>query len=41
MASIHLKNLTKKFGHTVAVDDVSLEIAKGELFFQGVGRPPC
>ena len=30
---ISIKNLTKKFGATVALNDVSLEIAAQELFF--------
>ncbi|MFA5126382.1 MAG: ATP-binding cassette domain-containing protein [Patescibacteria group bacterium] len=29
---IEVKNLTKKFGHFVAVDDVSFSVAKGEIF---------
>src|ERR1043165_7239879 len=33
MTAITLKNLTKKFGSTVAVDGVNLEIKSGELFF--------
>lgn len=32
MASVTIKNLTKKYGKTAAVDDVSLEIKDGELF---------
>jgi putative spermidine/putrescine transport system ATP-binding protein len=31
MARVRLEGLTKRFGATVAVDDVSLEIAEGEL----------
>lgn len=33
MVGITIKNVTKKFGATTAVDGVSLEIRKGELFF--------
>jgi iron(III) transport system ATP-binding protein len=33
MAGIRIKNLTKCFGSTVALDGVNLEIAAGELFF--------
>ncbi len=33
MVSVELKNITKKYGGTTAVDDVSLEIGRGELFF--------
>jgi len=33
MTSIHLKNLTKSFNETIAVDGVDLEINAGELFF--------
>ncbi len=33
MTSIQLKNLTKQFGDTVAVDGVDLRINAGELFF--------
>ena len=29
--SMKLKNITKKFGKTIAVDDVSIEIKSGEL----------
>ncbi|MHC0446316.1 ATP-binding cassette domain-containing protein [Flavobacterium sp. 3-218] len=32
MASVTLKNITKKYGDFVAVDDVSFEVQKGELF---------
>jgi ABC-2 type transport system ATP-binding protein len=31
-AAVVLHRVTKRFGHTVAVDDVSLEILKGEMF---------
>lgn len=33
MVSISVKNLSKRFGKTLALDDVSLEIEAGELFF--------
>ena len=33
MISITIRNVTKRFGQTVAVDNVSLEINAGELFF--------
>ncbi len=33
MIPIHLRNLTKRFGDVVALDDLSLEIRAGELFF--------
>jgi len=33
MVSITIQHLTKKFGSTLALSDVSLEIARGELFF--------
>jgi len=33
MPALTLKNLTKRFGDFAAVDDVSLEVAPGELFF--------
>ncbi|MBJ2124831.1 ABC transporter ATP-binding protein [Flavobacterium sp. IB48] len=32
MASVTLKNITKKYGDFVAVDEVSFEVEKGELF---------
>ena len=32
MKTIEAKNLTKTFGHVVAVDHVSLEVAEGEIF---------
>lgn len=32
LAAIEIKNLTKKFGNLTAVDDVSLNIEKGEIF---------
>jgi iron(III) transport system ATP-binding protein len=33
MTAVRLVNITKRFGNTVALDDVSLDIAAGELFF--------
>jgi iron(III) transport system ATP-binding protein len=33
MTTIAIESLTKRFGHTVAVDDVSLDVPSGELFF--------
>ena len=33
MTSVTLKNITKNFGQIIAVDNVSLEIKSGELFF--------
>ncbi len=33
MVGISIRNITKRFGDTVAVDNVSLDIAKGDLFF--------
>ena len=33
MTSIHINNLTKSFGETIAVNNVSLTINSGELFF--------
>ncbi len=33
MVSLTLKGITRKFGDVTAVDDVSVEIARGELFF--------
>lgn len=33
MVSVKLKNISKFFEHVKAVDDISLEIEKGELFF--------
>jgi putative spermidine/putrescine transport system ATP-binding protein len=31
MATVHLRSVTKTYGHTVAVDDLSLDVADGEL----------
>jgi iron(III) transport system ATP-binding protein len=33
MTAISLQNVSKRFGSTVAVDDVTLDVAAGELFF--------
>ncbi len=33
MTAIHLKGLTKKFGETVAVNNIDLDIEAGDLFF--------
>jgi spermidine/putrescine ABC transporter ATP-binding subunit len=33
MTELHLKNVSKFFGETKAVDDVSLDVKEGELFF--------
>ncbi len=33
MVSIHIRNLTKRFGDTVALDNVTLRINEGEMFF--------
>ncbi|WP_428939638.1 ABC transporter ATP-binding protein [Fontivita pretiosa] len=33
MTSVRLEHITKRFGQTVALDDVTLEVAKGEIFF--------
>lgn len=33
MVSISIRHVTKKFGSTLALNDVSLEIDRGELFF--------
>lgn len=32
MSMIEVKNLTKKFGHFTAVDDISFEVGEGEIF---------
>ena len=33
MTRVRFDHITKRFGDTVALDDVNLEIAAGELFF--------
>jgi iron(III) transport system ATP-binding protein len=33
MTTVRIDRVSKRFGQTVAVDEVSLEIASGELFF--------
>lgn len=33
MISLHIENLTKRFGESVALDHVDLQIAPGEIFF--------
>jgi iron(III) transport system ATP-binding protein len=40
MIGLTIKNLTKRFGQFPAVDDVSLEVAPGELFFM-LGPSGC
>ena len=40
MASVTLKNLHKKFGHTTVVNNVNVEIADGE-FLVFVGPSGC
>ncbi len=45
MISVSLENLSKKFGDALAVDDLSLHIRAGELFFllgpSGCGKTTC
>jgi len=33
MTSVRIEHITKKFGSTIALDDINLNIAEGELFF--------
>lgn len=44
MPAVTLKNITKKYGDFVAVDEVSFEVQKGELFGligpDGAGKLP-
>ncbi len=45
MTELHLKNVSKLFGETKAVDDVTLDVREGELFFllgpSGCGKTTC
>jgi iron(III) transport system ATP-binding protein len=45
MIELHLKNVSKFFGETRAVDDVTLDVREGELFFllgpSGCGKTTC
>lgn len=45
MVEVQLKKVTKKFGDTKAVDDVTLQIRRGEFFFllgpSGCGKTTC
>ena len=45
MIELHLKNVSKLFGETRAVDDVTLDVKEGELFFllgpSGCGKTTC
>jgi iron(III) transport system ATP-binding protein len=45
MIELHLKNVTKLFGETKAVDNVTVHVNKGELFFllgpSGCGKTTC
>ena len=33
VTSVHLQNITKRFGDTIALNDITIDIAAGELFF--------
>lgn len=37
MTAVSVENITKRYGKTVALDGVSFEVEKGELF--GIMRP--
>lgn len=45
MVAVHLRNIAKSFGATRVVEDVNLDIARGELFFllgpSGCGKTTC
>lgn len=45
MIELHLKNVSKLFGETKAVDDITLDVKEGELFFllgpSGCGKTTC
>jgi len=45
MPEVRLESVTKRFGETVALDNISLKIAEGELFFllgpSGCGKTTC
>lgn len=45
MIELHLKNVSKLFGETRAVDSITLDVKKGELFFflgpSGCGKTTC
>jgi spermidine/putrescine ABC transporter ATP-binding subunit len=45
MVELHLRNVSKLFGETKAVDDVTLDVKEGELFFllgpSGCGKTTC
>jgi iron(III) transport system ATP-binding protein len=45
MIELHLKNVSKLFGETRAVDSVNLDVKSGELFFllgpSGCGKTTC
>ena len=39
MTAVSVENITKRYGKTVALDGVSFEVEKGELFGI-IGKPP-
>ena len=45
MLSLQFSNISKRFDKTIAVDDFSLDIREGELFFllgpSGCGKTTC